>query len=78
MADTGNHAIREVDVRSGAVRTLAGDTGLPGYSNELEVPRGKIALEGRLKGPTDFVKTNIANRPCCYQAFLMLRYSDNF
>lgn len=40
VADTGNHAIREIDLRSGAVRTVAGDTGLPGYSNELEVHRG--------------------------------------
>jgi hypothetical protein len=35
VADTGNHALREVDLSSAAVRTLAGGT--LGYSNDLEV-----------------------------------------
>lgn len=36
VADTGNHAVREAELSSGAVRTLAGHTGSAGYSNDLE------------------------------------------
>ncbi len=47
-ADTGNHAIREVDIRSGYVRTIAG-TGKPG----LYGSGGGQALETALNSPWD-------------------------
>lgn len=46
IADTGNHAIREVQAATGTISTVAG-TGAPGYSGD-----GGAAASAQLNGPT--------------------------
>jgi len=47
IADTGNHAIREVNATTGLISTVTG-TGLPGYSGD----HGQ-AIDAKLNGPSD-------------------------
>ena len=45
LADYGNHCIREVDLKSGIIKTLCG-TGEPGYSGD-----GDVCYKAKLNGP---------------------------
>lgn len=51
VADTGNHLVREIDVKAGTVKTIAG-TGTQGVT----LHAGQPALETALNSPWDLVK----------------------
>jgi sugar lactone lactonase YvrE len=52
IADTGNNRIRQVDLRTGIITTVAGD-GQPSYGGD-----GGPAVDGRLKGPMGIALDN--------------------